>query len=48
MEGTNNVLVVAPEEFQESGPLETLLTQAEIPILVLDYGQKPALEDVPD
>jgi nucleotide-binding universal stress UspA family protein len=48
MEGINNVLVVAPEEFRESGPLESLLTQAEIPILVIDYEQKPTLVDVPD
>jgi nucleotide-binding universal stress UspA family protein len=40
MEGTRNVLVVAREDLQESRPLESLLAQAEIPILVLDNEQE--------
>lgn len=40
MEGTRNVLVIAREDLRESRPLESLLTQAEIPILVLDNEQE--------
>lgn len=43
MEGTRNVLVVAREDLEESRPLESLLTQAEIPILVLSNEDETSL-----